>query len=199
MLFMNLHQYWQNQDKTRIVAFVVLLIIFVATVFLLSYQWRIWLPSDGTLFLWVSDAWSDQNSQHILDPYSFSHLLHGIIFFGLLYPFAKKVSWWRRLNIAMFIEALWEIVENSAVIIDRYRDAGALWYSGDTIVNATGDLLCCLLGFVLAHHLGRKKSLAVFVAVELVLIWAIRDSLLINVIMLIHPIEAIQQWQSVML
>ena len=86
----------------------------------------------------------------------------------------------------------------AAAVIERYRDAGALGYSGDSIVNSMGDLLCCGLGFILADKLGLVKSIILFVVIELLLILTIRDSLTINVIMLIHPVEAIKEWQSVM-
>jgi hypothetical protein len=177
---------------------IVLAVIAMSTAILLCFQGRLWIAADGSIYPWVSDAWSEHNSQHFSDPYSFSHLLHGVLFFGMLWPLREKLNWWWRMNIAVALEAAWEILENSSIVIDRYREAGALGYSGDTILNSMGDLLCCGLGFWVAYKLGLKKSMILFVVVELVLILTIRDSLIINVIMLIHPIEAIKDWQSVM-
>ncbi len=101
-----------------------------------------------------------------------------------------------RLALAISLEALWEMVENSAFVIQRYREATlALGYEGDTIVNALGDLLCCVIGVLLARQLGFRRSLALFVVTELVLIVWIRDSLVLNIVMLLHPFEAIKAWQ----
>ena len=174
-----------------------LLLLFL-TAYCLNSMGRIWMAESGVVYFWVADAWSDQNSQHLSDPYSFSHLLHGVLFFGLLYGLRNRFSFSWRLNIALFIEALWELLENSSLVINRYRDAGALGYSGDTVLNSMGDLLACALGFLLASVLGLKKSIVLFIAVEMIMLYSIRDSLILNCIMLIHPIEAIKQWQSVM-
>jgi hypothetical protein len=187
-----------NQAKNNTPAYIVLIILVITTTLILQYQGRNWFAANGTFYLWIGDAWSDQNSQHWTDPYSFSHVLHGILFFGLLYLFSDKLSWIWRFNIAVLLEALWEILENSSIIIDRYRDAGALGYTGDSIINSLADLFYCGLGFVIAHYLGLTKSIILFILVEIGLILTIRDSLVINVIMLIHPIEAIKEWQSVM-
>ncbi|MDF1666914.1 MAG: DUF2585 family protein [Planctomycetota bacterium] len=186
-----------TEQKSHRNEFIVLALIAAVTAFVLYLEGRIWIASDGSVYPWVSDAWSDQNSQHLSDPYSFSHLLHGVLFFGMLWPLRDKLNWWWRMNISVALEAAWEILENSPMIIDRYREAGALGYSGDTILNSMGDLACCGLGFWVAHKLGLKKSIILFVVVEVVLILTIRDSLIINVIMLIHPVEAIKEWQSV--
>jgi len=184
--------------KTPIVEYIALAIIVIVTALLLRYQGRIWICADGTIYPWISDAWSDQNSQHLTDPYSFSHLLHGILFFGMLYKLSDKLSWMWRFNIAVLIEALWELLENSSMVIDRYREAGALGYSGDSILNSMGDLMSCGFGFWVAYKLGFKKSVILFIVIELVLLFAIRDNLTLNIIMLIHPVEAIKEWQSVM-
>jgi hypothetical protein len=187
-----------NKQNNNLFAGFALAVLVFASAFILHSMGRIWICSDGTVLLWVSDAWSDQNSQHISDPYSFSHLLHGLLFFGALYKLTPKLSFLWRLNISVLLEASWEILENSSLIINRYRDAGALGYSGDTVLNSMGDLLSCALGFVLAYYLGFKKSVILFILVEIGMILTIRDSLILNVIMLIHPVEAIKTWQSVM-
>ena len=187
-----------NQAKNNTLAYIGLVVLVIATTLILQYQGRNWFAANGELYFWIGDAWSDQNSQHWTDPYSFSHVLHGVLFFGLLYFLSDKLSWMWRFNIAVLLEAAWEVVENSSFIINRYRDAGALGYTGDSIINSMADLFYCGLGFVIAYYLGLKKSILLFILVEIGLILTIRDSLIINVIMLIHPVEAIKTWQSVM-
>ena len=147
-------------------------------------------------FLWVGEAWSSDTSQHLLDPYSFTHVLHGVVLFWLISWFAPRLSWVWQLWLAVAAEAVWEVVENSEYVIQRYREGGALGYFGDTIVNSLGDIVMCGLGFILARYLGFGRSLALFVAVEVTLLFWIRDSLLLNVLMLIYPVEWIQQWQA---
>ncbi len=164
--------------------------------FQLHYQGRLWLCSCDRFFLWVGEAWSSDTSQHLFDPYSFTHVLHGFVLFWLLGWFAPRLSWPWQLWLAVAIEAVWEVVENSDFVIQRYREAGAPGYFGDTIVNSLGDIAMCGFGFVLARYLGFGRSLALFVAVEVVLLFWIRDSLVLNVVMLIYPIEWIEQWQA---
>ena len=101
-----------------------------------------------------------------------------------------------RLLIVIAMEAVWEILENSNAVIDRYRATTAfLGYRGDTVVNSLGDILCCGVGFLIARKLGWLRSLPIFIATEIVLLFWIRDSLLLEIVMLIHPIEAIKTWQ----
>ncbi len=150
----------------------------------------------GEFFLWVSEARSSNTSQHLLDPYSFTHVLHGVIFGWLILWLAPRLRWVWGLWLAVAAEAVWEVVENSDFVIQRYREAGALGYFGDTIVNSLGDIAMCGFGFMLARYLGFGRSLALFVAVEVVLLFWIRDSLVLNVLMLIYPVESIEQWQA---
>ena len=172
-------------------------ITLAAVTFQLHYQGRLWLCSCGRFLLWVGDAWSSDTSQHLLDPYSFTHVLHGFVFYWLMLWFAPRLSRVWQLWLAVAAEAVWEVVENSEFIIQRYREGtAALGYSGDTVVNSLGDIVMCGFGFVLARYLGFGRSLTLFVAVEVVLLFWIRDSLLLNVVMLIYPIEWIKQWQA---
>lgn len=169
---------------------------FIVMMFLLHNQGRLWICASGYVYPWVSDVWSSDNSQHLSDPYSFSHILHGVLFFGLFWLFRNYINGSWRLVFATMIEAAWELFENSAFIINRYREGtAALGYNGDSIVNSVGDLLSCILGFYIAYRLGLWKSILFFVLVEIVMIIAIRDSLMLNIIMLIHPVEAIKTWQ----
>ena len=166
------------------------------TVYELHRQGRLWICSCGTVGLWQSNAWSSETSQQLLDPYSFTHLLHGFIFCGLLAWIVPRLSVPWRLWLALTFEALWEIVENTNYTIERYRGVtAAIGYQGDTIVNSLGDILCFGLGFILARRLGLRRSLVVFAITEVVLIIWIKDSLLLNVIMLLYPLQIIRTWQ----
>jgi hypothetical protein len=132
-----------------------------------------------------------------LDPYSFTHLLHGFLLCGLLALIAPRLSVVWRLWLAVSIEALWEVIENSEFVIRRYRqETAALGYHGDTIVNSLGDILVCGIGFVVAQRLGFRRAFALFVLTEVALAALIRDNLTLNIVMLIHPIDAIKEWQD---
>lgn len=173
-----------------------LALIALAMVGLLRLQGRLWIAASGAVYPWVGDVWSADNSQHLLDPYSFSHLLHGILFYGLLWLVVPRLAVAWRLVLATALEAGWEVLENTQRVIDHYRTTTAsLGYTGDTVVNSGGDLLCCVLGFGVARYLGFTKSLVLVIGVELASAWLIRDGLLLNIIMLLYPIEAIKTWQ----
>jgi Protein of unknown function (DUF2585) len=154
------------------------------------------LGPDGRIGLWEPDIWSRENSQRIADPYSFSHIGHGMLFFAGLWWIARRLPIRYRLLIAALIEAGWEVLENSPVIINRYREATiALGYIGDSVLNSTSDLLMMALGFLLAWRLRPWVSIAVLVAMEVGCAVWVRDNLTLNIIMLIHPVEAIRHWQ----
>jgi hypothetical protein len=162
----------------------------------LRAQGRLWMCACGRALAWTRDAWSADNSQHLSDPYSFTHVLHGFIFCGLIVWALRRVAWQWQLALAVAVEALWEVVENSAFVINRYREATlALGYTGDTVLNSTGDIFACALGFLLARRLGLRLTVLAFALTELVLLIWIRDSLLLNVLMLFYPIDAIKAWQ----
>ena len=172
----------------------------VATVVMSLLLWsmgRIWWCKIGDWAIYINESWgSSHTSQHLLDPYVFTHILHGIAFFwitGLV--FARLANEWRFL-IATVAEVSWEILENSNFIIEKYRANTASYdYFGDSIANSIADVAACAFGFWIAVKLGWWRSLAFFVIVELVLILWIRDSLLINILMLIYPLDSIKQWQ----
>lgn len=145
---------------------------------------------------WAWDIWSRHNSQHLIDPYTFTHILHGILLCGLLYWLPRSVPEWVRYLMAMLLEAIWEIQENSPFIIERYRTATISQdYFGDSVINSVGDILACALGYWIAFHWRTWPSLTFFLLSELILAVWIRDNLILNVLMLVFPIDAIQQWQ----
>jgi hypothetical protein len=169
---------------------------FVATALLLRLQGRLWLCACGSIQLWSGQICSADNSQHFLDPYSFTHVLHGFLFFWLIVWLLPRLRANWQLALAVAVEAAWEVFENTNFIIDRYRsETGALGYTGDTVVNSFGDILCCLIGFIVARRLGLRRSLVVFAVLELVLIVWIKDSLLLEILMLVVPIDMVRAWQ----
>lgn len=175
-----------------------LIVIVRLGVELLRIEGHRWWCACGQPALWAGNIWSEHNSQHLFDPYSFTHLSHGLIFFigfSLIAPLRRwRIAW--RLVLAVGIEMAWEILENSHWVIDRYRHATlALGYQGDTIANSLGDVVCCALGFFIAMSLGLRRSVLLFVAIELMLLLWIRDNLALNVLMLLHPVAFVRSWQ----
>jgi Protein of unknown function (DUF2585) len=138
---------------------------------------------------------SAENSQHIADWYTPSHIIHGFIFFGLL--LLKRWPLGLALCAAILVEGAWEILENSPIIIDRYREVTISWgYAGDSIVNSVADLGWMIFGFFLASRLPWKVTLALALLFEVFTAWMIRDNLILNVLMLVAPIEAVKDWQA---
>ncbi len=163
----------------------------------LRSQGRLWWCSCDYLLLWSGDSWSSDNSQHLLDPYSFTHVLHGFLFCGLIALIAPHLRKAWQLWLAISLEAAWEVVENSRFVIQRYREeTAALGYQGDTVVNSLADIILCGFGFVLARRLGFRLTAALFLLTEVALAVWIRDNLSLNVLMLIYPIEAVKEWQA---
>lgn len=154
------------------------------------------LGPDGKFGLWEGNIWSGACSQRLADAYSFSHIGHGIVFFGVLWLVARRLPVGWRYLIAVVIEAGWELLENSPVIINRYREATmALGYSGDSILNSVSDVVMMSLGFFLAWRLPWWGSVLILLAMEIGCALWVRDNLTLNVIMLIHPVDAIKAWQ----
>jgi hypothetical protein len=151
----------------------------------------------GDIIPWSWEVWSPHNSQHLIDPYSFTHILHGVVEFWLLGLIFRRVPVVWRLVMAVAIEGSWEVIENTSYVINRYREVTiSLDYYGDSILNSLSDITCCGLGFLIAYRIRFWWSLALFITTELILIATIHDSLIINVIMLMWPIEALRDWQA---
>ncbi|HEY2841726.1 MAG TPA: DUF2585 family protein [Pirellulales bacterium] len=172
----------------------IILALLVAFVAALHFEGRMLWGKAG-IGLW-SEAWTNTTSQNLLDPYSLSHFLHGVIFFWFLRGVAPRAPLHGRLVAAVALEMAWELLENSPMIIERYRQGTAsLDYSGDTILNSLGDTLSMTLGFCFASRFNWKASVAIFIAFELLGLYLARDNLTLNVIMLIRPLDAIKNWQ----
>lgn len=169
----------------------------ICMVVLMYVQGRVWWCKLGDYAIYVHEAWgSSHTSQHLLDPYTFTHILHGVLFFWLSGLIFKNLSMNWRYAVAVCVEAAWEVLENSNYIIEKYREnTASLDYFGDSIVNSFGDVLACVAGFWIAAKLGWGRSLIFFVLVEFFLLIWIRDSLLLNILMLLWPLDGIKEWQ----
>jgi hypothetical protein len=176
--------------------FTVVLMTFVAVVYM-RWQGRIWWCECGEFYPISLGVQSRHCSQHLFDAYTVSHVLHGLWFFGMLWPLRNRISLGWRFVIASAIEIAWEMLENSPAVIEHYRnETAALGYTGDSILNSLCDILSCMVGFYIALRIGLWKSVALFIASELLMLWLIRDNLTLNVLMLLWPIDAIRQWQT---
>ncbi len=152
----------------------------------------------GYVDLW-HPALDSGNSQHIADWYTPSHIIHGFLFYALGWLVLRRRPPGERLILAVAIEAAWEVLENSPIIIDRYREATmALGYTGDSIVNSVADVAWMALGFAFARRVPVWVTVTVAILFELLTLWVIRDKLTLNVVMLVSPVEAIKAWQSAM-
>jgi hypothetical protein len=154
------------------------------------------LGPDGRFGFWESSIWSDECSQRLADPYSFSHIGHGLLFYGVLWLVARKLPLRYRFFIAVLLEAGWELLENSPLIINRYR-AGTIaqGYVGDSVMNSLSDIVMMSFGFLFASRVRPWMSVALLLIMEIGCAVCIRDNLTLNIIMLVHPIAAIKAWQ----
>ena len=177
------------------------LMIFVGFALILLGMGRPPICSCGTVKLWHGIVQSPENSQHLTDWYSMSHVIHGFLFFGIGHllrtHFPRLFPLGVILCLSVLVEGAWEVLENSPVIIDRYREATISYgYEGDSIINSMADIAWMIIGFFLASRLPWKVTLAIAVFFELFAGYMIRDNLALNILMLVAPIEAVKDWQA---
>jgi hypothetical protein len=156
-----------------------------------------WICECGYVKLWHGETVSSENSQHLIDWYTSSHLLHGLIFYFVLWLVVRAWPQSVRFTIALAVEAGWEIIENTPWIINRYREATiSLDYYGDSVINSVVDILAMIVGYFIAARAPVWVSVAILVATEVWLAVAIRDNLTLNVLMLVYPLDAVRTWQG---
>lgn len=174
----------------------------VLGIIVLTAAYLVWIGREpickcGYVKLWHGQVVSSENSQHLSDWYTPSHLIHGFLFFGALWLVARRLSFGWRLVIATLVEAAWEIVENSDAVIERYRSVTiSLDYYGDSVLNTVSDLGAMVLGFWLASRLPVWVTVALIILFEGTTMWLIRDGLALNILMLLYPLDWVAEWQA---
>ncbi|MCL6654355.1 hypothetical protein A6R70_18890 [Agrobacterium rubi] len=171
--------------------------LLVAQIVILYFMGRVPICECGYVKLFEPGVNTPGNSQHLADWYTPSHIIHGFLFYGLAWLLFRKQTIGMRLSFAVLIEAAWELLENSPIIIDRYRTATmALGYSGDSILNSAMDTVFMVVGFFFAARVPIWLTILIAIVFEIFTGWLIRDNLTLNVLMLVAPIDAIKEWQN---
>lgn len=181
-------------DRRALAAAIGAIVLFAA----IEFAWgRPPICPCGHIALWAGNPNSPENSQQLSDWYSLSHIIHGFLFYGLLWSILPgRLRGWA-LPLAVMIEGGWELLENSPIIIDRYRAATiAVGYSGDSILNSMSDIVMMMIGFAIARRLPVWATVSLAIFFELLALAVIRDNLTLNVLMLVHPVDAIRVWQA---
>ncbi|ATN36498.1 hypothetical protein ACO34A_22175 [Rhizobium sp. ACO-34A] len=185
-----------RKSSTRFWLIVVGLLLLAQIVTLLAMG-RVPICECGYIKLFEPGVNTSGNSQHIADWYTPSHIIHGFLFYLLGWAVLRRSSFGARLTLAVIIEAAWEILENSPIIIDRYRSATmAVGYSGDSVLNSAMDTVAMILGFFFAARAPVWLTVVIAIAFELFTGWLIRDNLTLNVLMLVWPVDAVREWQA---
>jgi hypothetical protein len=181
-------------DRRATIAAIVIAVVYCAV----EFAWhRPPICLCGTVKLWTGAVWSAENSQQISDWYSLSHIIHGFLFYGAAWAVLPGRARLWALPLAVLIEGSWELLENSPIIIDRYRaGTAAAGYSGDSILNSMADIGMMVVGFALARRLPVWATIAIALFFELLALAVIRDNLTLNILMLTYPIDAIRVWQA---
>jgi hypothetical protein len=171
--------------------------VFVVTAGVELWMGRLPLGPDGRFGFWEGDIWSSEQSQRFADPYTFSHTIHGMLFYAFLWLTARRLPVRYRFIGALMLEGAWEILENSPIIINRYREVTiSLGYVGDSVFNSLSDIVFAGLGFLFAWRARLWVTLLVIIGMEVGTALWVRDNLTLNIIMLVHPVDAIKAWQT---
>ncbi len=184
------------KTKHVIIAALLLVALQAVALYILNHPF---ICSCGYVKIWEGVVNSSQNSQHIFDWYSFSHIIHGFIFYFFAWLIGRKRGWsvGTMFLLAVALSVGWEMLENTSFVIHRYRETTiSLQYYGDSIVNSLADTACMALGFFLAYRWPVWAIITIAVAMELFVVWQIRDNLILNTIMIIRPFPAVLHWQA---
>jgi hypothetical protein len=187
----------KTQKKTNVLSYVFATVAGLIVTFIAEYRFgRVIICKCGYIKVWQSAVMTSENSQHLTDWYTFSHIIHGFAFFYLGRFLSKKITLFQSFILALGIETGWELIENSSFIINRYRTTTmSLDYYGDSIINSSFDILAMVLGFYLAKRLPVWAVVSLIVLMEVGVGLLIRDNLTLNIIMLLYPSQAIKKWQ----